>query len=234
MKAISVWIRTVGLPISMIFLFTGCGGGETPEAQNFSAESQLSSATNISSTDSGTYSLTVDSKGQGSVINLAHNINCTNKVCEHFIAAGSNLTLMATAAEGFLFDHWLYQCANIGNQECQISVNTDTKVTAVFVEAGAKLSSISVAWQAPAEREDGSALTSGDIQQYVIYYRESQDLPYAGAESIDVKASGDGSIPTEIMIKNLEIGKSYYLAGITIDTNGLPSQLSNEIIKVVY
>jgi hypothetical protein len=113
-------------------------------------------------------------------------------------------------------------------------MNADVKVTAVFVEASAQLSNISVAWQAPSEREDGSTLADREIQQYVIYYRESTDTPYQNAERISVGDDGSGSIPTNVMIKNLEVGKSYYLAGITIDTNGITSQLSNEIVKVVY
>ncbi len=113
-------------------------------------------------------------------------------------------------------------------------MNADARVSAVFVEASTQLGNISVAWQEPTEREDGSTLTSGEIQQYAIYYRENQRDPYAGAERITVGGDGSGSAPTVLMINNLEVGKSYYLAGITIDTNGIFSQLSNEIVKVVY
>lgn len=227
MNMIPNWIKSVTLTLSLALLMSGCGGGG---GEASSDKNQLNSVTNLSSTDSGTYSLMVDANGQGSVLNLANNINCTNKVCEHPIETGAQLNLMAVAAEGYLFDHWQYQCAGITLQECQISVNADVKVKAVFVEA----SNISVAWQAPTEREDGSTLASGEIQQYVIYYRENQSDPYAGAELITIGDDGSGSVPTEIMINNLKVGKSYYLAGLTIDTNGISSQLSNEIVKVAY
>ena len=141
---------------------------------------------------------------------------------------------MATAAEEYVFDHWQYQCTGAQEQECKISMNADMKVTAVFVANIIPFSHISVAWAPPTEREDGSALPANEIQQYVIYYRERQDFPYEGAQYIDVTADGSGSIPTDLMINNLEIGKSYYIAGVTIDTNGISSQLSNEIVKVVY
>jgi hypothetical protein len=234
MNMIPNWIKSVTLALGLTLLMTGCGGEGAPEGDTSSDENQLNSVTNLSSTDSGTYSLMIDANGQGSVLNLANSINCTNNVCEHLIEAGAQLNLMATAAEGYVFDHWQYQCAGITTQECQISMNANAKVTAVFVEASAQLSNISVAWQEPTEREDGSTLTSGEIQQYVIYYRENQNDPYVGAERITVGDDGSGSVPTEVMIKNLEVGKSYYLAGITVDTNGISSQLSNEIVKVVY
>ena len=92
---------------------------------------------------------------------------------------------------------------------------------------------INVSWSAPTEREDGTVLASSEIKQYTIYYRESQNDPYEGAASLVVIEDESGNVPTNLDIPGLEKGKSYYLAGVTIDTNGLTSQLSNEIIKTV-
>jgi len=231
MNRIPGWIKCVALTLGLTLLMSGCGEEEGDTSSN---ENQLTSVTNLSTTDPYTYSLTIAASGQGSVLNLANNINCTNKVCEHLIEAGAQLNLMATAAKGYLFDHWQYQCAGITTQECQISMNADIKVSAVFVEESTQLGNLSVAWKEPTAREDGSTFTSGEIQQYVIYYRENQSDPYAGAERITVGNSRSGSVPTEVTINNLEVGKRYYLAGITIDTNGISSQLSNEIVRVVY
>lgn len=228
MNEIPNWMKSVTIALSFILFMSGCKGGASPD------ENQLSSVTNIPSSVSGTYSLMVDASGQGSVVNLANNINCTNKVCEHLIEAGAQLNLMATAIEGYVFDHWQYQCAGITSQECQIRMNADVKVSAVFVEASEKLGNISVTWKEPTEREDGSTLASSEIQQFVIYYRENQSDPYTGAERITVEDDGSGSVSTQLVINNLEVGKSYYLAGITVDTNGISSKLSNEIMKVVY
>lgn len=181
--------------------------------------------------NSSTYSLAINVEGGGSVINLANNVNCTaGSACTYSFEQGTSMTLMATAESNYAFDHWEYSCNNENNAECLVTMNENITLTAVFIQQSG---SISLSWQAPSEREDGSPLSVNEIMQYVIYYRESQDVPYAGASAITLTADETGTAPTELVIDDLKPGKNYYFAGVTIDTNGVTSQLSEEIMKVV-
>jgi hypothetical protein len=179
------------------------------------------------------FSLDMNVVGNGTVQNILNNITCSSATCSQELLQGTNLTLMATPAEGYEFDHWELSCNNSTSSECSVAMSGDIVVKAIFAEAAAQIGVINVNWSAPTEREDGTALASSEIKQYTIYYRESQDQPYAGATSKIVADDGSGNVPTSLTIEGLEKGKSYYLAGVTIDTNGLTSQLSNEIIKAV-
>ena len=179
------------------------------------------------------YLLSLSISGSGTVKNIANDIDCSSTSCSKALLKGTNLTLMATATQGFQFDHWELSCPGSSSAECLVSMNSNVSVMAVFTESPEPNGSIDVNWTAPTEREDGTALASSEIKQYTIYYRESLDQPYAGATSLVVTDDGSGNVPTSLKIPGLEKGKSYYLAGVTIDTNGLTSQLSNEIEKTV-
>ena len=202
----------------LAFVLIGCVSETTEESGSTDAE------------PSSNYSLTINVEGGGSVINLANNINCTaGSACTYSFEQGTSMTLMATAEPNYAFDHWEYSCNN-ENAECLVTMNENITLTAVFIQQSG---SISLSWQAPSEREDGSPLSVNEIMQYVIYYRESQDVPYAGASAITLTADETGTAPTELVIDDLKPGKNYYFAGVTIDTNGVTSQLSEEIMKVV-
>ncbi len=179
------------------------------------------------------FSLSINVIGNGTVQNISDSITCISTTCTHKLLQGTSLTLMTTPAAGYEFDHWELSCNNSTSSECGIAMSDDISVKAIFAESAAQIGMINVNWSAPTEREDGTALASSEIKQYTIYYRESQDQPYAGATSLVVTDDGSGNVPTSLSIEGLEKGKSYYLAGVTIDTNGLTSQLSNEIVKIV-
>ena len=179
------------------------------------------------------FSLSINVVGNGTVQNISNNITCSSASCSKELLQDTNLTLMATPAEGYEFDHWELSCNNSTSSECGVAMSDNMSVKAIFAEAAVQIGVINVNWSAPTEREDGTALASNEIKQYTIYYRESQDQPYAGATSLIVTDDGSGNIPTSLSIEGLEKGKSYYIAGVTIDSNGLTSQLSNEIIKAV-
>lgn len=179
------------------------------------------------------FTLSINVVGNGTVQNIANSITCSGASCSKELLQDTNLTLMATPAEGYEFDHWELSCNNSTSSECGVAMSDDTSVKAIFTESAVQIGAINVNWSAPTEREDGTALASSDIKQYTIYYRESQDQPYEGATSLIVTDDGSGNIPTSLSIEGLEKGKSYYLAGVTIDTNGLTSELSNEIVKTV-
>jgi|GEM_PF-1264355 len=181
------------------------------------------------------YSLKINIVGNGTVQNISNNIACSSGSCSKELPQGTELTLMATKATGYEFDHWELDCSNSTSSECGITMSGDISVNAIFVEEEVAVQTgvINVNWSAPTEREDGTTLAASEIKQYTIYYRESQDDPYAGAMSKDATDNGNGNVATSLDIEGLEKGKSYYLAGVTIDTNGLTSQLSNEIVKTV-
>jgi len=179
------------------------------------------------------FSLSIAVVGNGTVQNISNSIACSSASCSKELLQDTNLTLMATPAEGYEFDHWELSCNNSTSSECGIAMSDDMSVKAIFAESAAQIGVINVNWSAPTEREDGTALASSEIKQYTIYYRESQDQPFAGATSLVVTDDGSGNVPTSLIIEGLEKGKSYYLAGVTIDTKGLTSQLSNEIVKAV-
>ena len=140
---------------------------------------------------------------------------------------------MATAASGYDFSHWRVSCNNSTNAQCAVTMSSDINITAVFIEEEVTTGSITVNWTAPTEREDGEALAANEIAQYVVYYRESTSSNYDGAAFINVADEDGNGAPTSQSIPDLEIGKTYYIAAVTIDSNGLTSQLSNEIQKTV-
>ena len=81
-----------------------------------------------------------------------------------------------------------------------------------------------VSWRVPTKREGGQDLARSEIKEFIIYYgRESR--VYDGAESTEgtVMSCADLGLPSG----------TYYIAGITIDTNGITSQLSREVTRVV-
>lgn len=209
-------------PLFLAFVLIGC----TPETTETGTTTDAEPNTN-----STNYSLSINVEGGGSVINLANNVNCeTGSICTYSFEQGTSMTLMATAEPNYAFDHWEYSCNNENSAECLVTMNENVTITAVFIQQSG---SISLSWQAPSAREDGSPLSVNEIMQYVIYYRESQDLPYADASTVTLTADETGIAPTELIIDDLKPGKKYYFAGVTIDTNGITSQLSEEIMKVV-
>lgn len=198
-----------------------------------STTSSTGSAT-IPSSDSSTIpttnTLTLNITGRGSVMNLSNNINCKNSACTYSLENGIDLTLMASAEPNYAFDHWEFSCDGQTSKECLINMDKNVTLTAVFAQQSG---TVSLSWLAPNAREDNSALTESDIKEYVIYYRTSQDAPYEGASSFTVSADETGAVPTELVIENLQAGKNYYFAGVTIDKNGASSKFSDEIMKTV-
>ena len=84
----------------------------------------------------------------------------------------------------------------------------------------------SVEWTAPTLRENSDSLTPEEIESYTIYAgREpgqyTKEVVIKGRTSADCSEFGF-----------TETG-NYYFAGITTDTNGEHSELSNEILKTV-
>ena len=96
----------------------------------------------------------------------------------------------------------------------------------VLVIKSNPLNECSVEWTAPTLRVNGDALTPEEIESYTIYAGKepgqyTKEVVIKGRTSADCSEFGfteDGN---------------YYFAGITTDTNGEHSELSNEILKAV-
>ncbi len=89
--------------------------------------------------------------------------------------------------------------------------------------------SLTLNWNAPTQREDGSALAMTEIGGYEIYYF-LQGTPQDQGTSIDVPAmDGNGQYTTSY---NLELDQpgSYVFAISTYDVNGIYSQISDEVV----
>lgn len=191
---------------------------------------EATTGTTTDTSSSKTQNLTINIQGGGSVVNLANNINCETSACTYSLQNGTNLTLMASAETNYAFDHWELSCDGQTSNECLINMNNNVTLTAVFaLQSG----TVSLSWLAPTAREDGSDLSESEIKEYVIYYRSNPTTPYEGASSFTIEADDTGAVPTELTIENLDSGKTYYFAGVTIDKNGATSRLSDEVMKTI-
>lgn len=82
-----------------------------------------------------------------------------------------------------------------------------------------------VTWEAPTTREDGSPLSADEIAGYRIYFGVDEDISLDSSAFVDVDASEQGlDLKFEFDSRN----EPYVLnvAGVTIDTNGTESDLS--------
>ena len=175
------------------------------------------------------HTLTVSVSEGGSVSSLAADLNCSAGVCSTQVQEGKKITLSALSSNAYDFESWSGQCAGSG-ADCSIIVESDVGLSASFSPPpeATQMGSIFVTWSAPLEREDGSPLPSGDIRSYTIYYGQMRG---EYSDSLTLEVSAEGSVPTSATLQSLEKGNTYYVAGITVDTNGVSSQLSNEIVK---
>jgi len=87
-----------------------------------------------------------------------------------------------------------------------------------------------ISWSAPTKRENGFELLQSEIVQYVIYFG-TQSKVYT--DSITITGKSNIVLPTSVFVDNLEPGIVYYFSGITVDSNGLRSALSNEVSRLI-
>jgi prepilin-type N-terminal cleavage/methylation domain-containing protein len=92
-------------------------------------------------------------------------------------------------------------------------------VGALVATLGAQAGSVDMQWNAPTTRVDGSALTSGEITGYRIFY---DTTPYAHGNHLDVPAS-----PTHYLVVGLQTCTTFYLNAAAIDACGHVGQISS-------
>ena len=116
--------------------------------------------------------------------------------------------------------HFIYALVTL-TDETIIAVRSDFIIQNTFDNT--------ISWSPPTVREDGSVLKESDITKYVIYYGKSSKT-YTGAIVVDQR--DNNILSTIASINHLEPGM-YYFAGVTVDSNGLGSTISNEVPKLV-
>jgi uncharacterized protein YjiK len=84
--------------------------------------------------DNSLFTLTVATTGSGQVSSNPAGIDCGADCSEQY-QANTNVTLTATAEQGFVFQQWQGACS--GSGACSVSMTGDLSVTAEFVEQGA-------------------------------------------------------------------------------------------------
>jgi hypothetical protein len=113
------------------YTFTGwsgaCSGTGSCVVSMSSGQSVDASFTPVSTTQ---YNLTVTSTGSGAVTSSPAGIAC-GSTCSAPFVSGSNVTLTAQAASGYVFSGWSGACS--GTSTCQVTMSAAQSVTANFV-----------------------------------------------------------------------------------------------------
>jgi hypothetical protein len=81
--------------------------------------------------------LTVNKTGQGAVTSGDGNINC-GSACSYYYNSGTQVTLTATASQGWTFGNWT-GCDSVQSNTCTVTVNNARTVTATFTTNGCLL-----------------------------------------------------------------------------------------------
>ncbi len=128
--------------------------------------------------------LTVSTAGSGSVTSTDGFINCPG-TCQHTYDPGAQVTLNAAAASGWVFSGWTGACSGVG--PCNLTMNTNLAVTAVFVEPGHGIQFTNVT---PCRLVDT---------------RQSSPIQGGTAESFTLPGLGGCNIPTSALAYSLNV-----------------------------
>ena len=136
------------------------------------------------------------------------------------VTAKTDFYIRNTSSDALTKDAPSYSDQNVIDTSSNSSTNDD------FSYAGRTL----INWSAPTKRENGFELLQSEIVQYVIYFG-TQSKVYT--DSITITEKSNNVLPTSVFVDNLEPGIVYYFSGITVDSNGLRSALSNEVSRLI-
>ncbi len=89
---------------------------------------------------------------------------------------------------------------------------------------GALAGDATLTWTAPTTYEDGTAILSGEIVSYKVYYGQTASGPYTLSRVV--------TFPNTTTTITVPKGTWYFVSTATT-TNGLESSYSNEVSKVV-
>jgi len=173
--------------------FGGPGLAISPDGASVYVTGQ-SDIAEFSRTVPATLTVSLAGSGSGAVSDGTGQIACPT-TCSHTYAAGSQVTLTATAGSGSTFAGWSGGgCSGTG--ACQVVMNADTAVTATFTSTAAPSpgSPTPVLTGAPAAVTDGGAGFSGSVNPEGLpttaYFQYGLDKRYSqvGASGPDYTA----------------------------------------------
>ena len=99
-------------------------------------------------------------------------------------------------------------------------------ILALLLSVNVYAADTQLTWVAPTEREDGTALTDGEISLFKIYYGTA---PGNYINNVDViRTTPDGILPSDYQL-TLPTGFTYYFVVTTVDTDGRESVYSSEV-----
>ena len=127
------------------------GGADvsTSTTYDFTATANRSLVAHFVVPSPGSYALAVTLSGAGSVTSSPAGINCeattsgSSGVCAAEFAAGTSVSLSNTAANGWQFANWNGDCSGTGS--CQVTMNQNRAVGAVFTPPSAPDRTLTVA-----------------------------------------------------------------------------------------
>lgn len=118
--------------------------------------------------------------------------------------------------------------ADAGNYSVVVTNSVGAEISnsaALQVNAVQVLSSIELTWDIPQEREDGSELTLGEINGYVIAYGTSEN-------DLSNELVVEGASVTSAVLENLNSG-TYYFSIATVDSDGVQGAYSGVINQAI-
>jgi hypothetical protein len=122
--------------------------------------------------------LQVNRSGEGTVVSSPTGISCGSS-CVASFAAGSTVTLSATASNGSVFSGWAGACS--GQSSCTVTISRDTSVAAAFAASALSVTVF------PAT----ASLQSGESQSFAATVRGSSNTKVTW--SVDGIRGGDAS-----------------------------------------
>lgn len=174
------------LAMGVLLLGGGCSNSDTPNDNE----------NNIDSADSPPASLSVTVAGSGSVSSSPEGIECGQQ-CQHDFTSGSQVTLTATAQDGYELESWGGACSGSG-ATCQLDLSEDRVVTATFAESGSEDPCEGVSCSGHGRCEDGTCncdggFTGDDCSDCADGYVPSGDECILDTSSVPLEGYGTNS-----------------------------------------
>ena len=114
-------------------------------------------------------------------------------------------------------------------EDHEITVRPETAISKT-VQTKSSLGKNTISWIAPYKRENGTEVKPSDLKKYIIYYGIRSETY---TDNIEINKNIYNHLPTSVSVDHLEPGIVYYFSGISVDSNGLRSVMSNEISRLI-
>jgi uncharacterized repeat protein (TIGR03803 family) len=125
------------------------------------------------------YTLGVSLSGDGSVTSTDGFINCPG-TCSHTYLSLTQVTLNASAAQGWSFSGWTGACSGVGS--CNLTMTKNLALTAVFVEPGHGIQFNPITpCRLVDTRQTGDPIQGGTSQSYILSQLGGCNIPASAA-----------------------------------------------------